>query len=508
MSRKKVTTINRFDGGMTADLRSGDYTKCAYVSHFDIYRDPNRLIPMPGFVDDMNDGSTSTGMKQYDIRAFRYASNGLYAVGMKSNGTGSKLFYKATPETASWSAVSGGEGTDDIADYTFLNGTSSSNLFFLSVDGSNDLNLSYWDGASVTDSATTIQVLTGDPDDGVVSKTRAFDDNIYFTKGGLTGLGKLSGATGTATQKSTSLFPWDYTSGNEQLGIFGFRTFPSRAQLLLWDSASQLIDQKIEFGAGRGVAVGFTYNNWIGVVNEGLDVSDSTFFEGESNDKAAMSIKAVSGLATETLYRIYGETNTNGAIKPLDGTHDDAMLFYARVPTDATPTTYRQGIWAVGKSGPGAPLAVSVLFDTSSLGLVETYHNFGSHHFFGHAEDGSISRLDTLGGTYDVDATYETLFFGSDTPNMKELNGVGILTEDLPSGGSVTLYYRLDENDSWASFSSSTTTGAEKHQFTRPSGVPIGKFREIQFKVVVSGKVTIKNIVVSITELDDLGFKI
>lgn len=508
MARKKDYFHYRFDGGMTDEPRdTTDLSKLAYISHLDIYRDKNRMFVMPGYIADMNDGSTATGMKQYDIRAFRYYSGGLFAVGTKAGGTGSKLFSKATPTTASWTAVTGGEGNDNLANFTFLNGTSSTAQHFFTIDAGNDLNTSYFDGASVTDSHTQVQALGGQPSDRVASEARAYNDGIYYTKGGFSGLGRLNGATNTVNEKTTALFPSDYATGDEQIGIFGFRTFPSRAQLLLWDSASLLIDQKVEFGAGIGVCVGYVNGIWVGVVNEGLDTRSPAAFLGESNANSTFSIKVATGAAAETIYQERGATNTNGVIKQLDGRYRDAMLFYARVPQDATPTVYKQGIYAVGKTNIGSPLAVSVLLDTTSLGLVEAYHNFGQHHFFGHAEDGSISRLDTENGTYNVPATIETLIYGADTPYLKDLNGLSISTENLPSGASVQVSYRTDVDDAWVSMGTSNTLNKQTHNFTKKAdGTVIGKFREIQFRITLTGKVVVKNILVSTNEMNDLSF--
>ncbi len=509
MAKKRDYFHYRFDGGMTDEPRdTTDLSRLAYISHLDIYRDKNRMFVMPGYVADMNDGSTATGMKQYDIRAFRYYSGGLFAVGTKSGGSGSKLFTKATPTTASWTAVSGGEGNDNLAAFTFLNGTSSQNQHWLTVDSTNDLNTSYFDGTSVTDSHTQVQALGGSTvADGVASETRAYNDAIYYTKGGLTGLGRLNGATNTVNEKTTALFPYDYATGDEQIGIFGFRTFPSRAQLLLWDSASLLIDQRVEFGVGRGTCVGYVNGIWVGVVNEGLDTRATSVFEGESNENASFSIKAATGASAETIYREEGATNTNGIIKQLDGRYRDGMLFYARVPQNTAGTTFRQGIYAVGRTNIGSPLAVSVLLDTSSLGLVEAYHNFGQHHFFGHNEDGSISRLDTEDGSYGVPATIETLIYGADTPYLKELNGLSITTENLPSGASVQVEYRTDVDTAWTSMGTSSTTDRQTHNFTKKSdGTVLGKFREIQFKVTLTGKIVVKNLLVSTNELNDLPY--
>jgi hypothetical protein len=219
-----------------------------------------------------------------------------------------------------------------------------------------------------------------------------------------------------------------------------------------------------------------------------------------------MSIKVASGRTAETMYRIYGATTTNGKIMPYRGKYRDAMLFYARVPTDATPTTYRQGIWAVGKCQIDSPLAISVPFDTSSLGEVNAVANFGAHYYFVHAGDGSISRLDTPSGTYDVPATLETLMYGADSQNLKELNGISILTENLPASASIEVSYRTDTDSVWTSLGTSSTTGTQTHNFTRVAGVPIGKFREIQFRITATGKIVLKSYKVSINELDDLPF--
>jgi hypothetical protein len=510
MSRKRTYNHNRFDGGMTDDIRNtSDLSKCAYVSHFDIYRNPNELHVLPGYVDDMSYADDADGMKTYDIRAIRYVSGALFGVGTKSDGTGSKLFTKSAPTDTNWTAVANGEGTDNLASSTFLTGTTSSNLFWVTIDSTNDTNVTYYNVSSTTDSHVQLAALGGDPSDLIVSDGLGFDDTIYATKGGVaTGLSRISGATFTATQKTTSLTPADYQSGNEQYGIFGYRTTPSRAQLLLWDSASSLIDQKIEFGAGRGYAVGYPSGYWVGVVNEGLDVSESSLLDEQSNDTAAMSIKVASGRTAEKIYRIYAPTTTNGKIMPTRAVYRDAMLFYARVPIDATPTEYRQGLWAVGKCQMDSPLAVSVPFDTSSLGVVNHVHNFGNHYYFIHADDGSISRLDTPDGTYDVPATIETLIYGADTPYLKQFEGISILTENLPASGSVVVSYRTDLDDSWTTLGTSSTTGTQTHNFTRASGVPIGKFREIQFKIVATGKIVLKSYFVAITELDNLPFSV
>ena len=71
MARKRTYNINRFDGGITDDIRSNDLSKCAHVSHFDIYCDRNRLIPMPSFTADQDTVSGGADdLQNYNVKAF------------------------------------------------------------------------------------------------------------------------------------------------------------------------------------------------------------------------------------------------------------------------------------------------------------------------------------------------------------------------------------------------------------------------------------------------------
>lgn len=513
MARKIPYYINNFSGGMTQDIRNtSDLSKCAYVSHFDIYRDDNQMFVMPGYIDDMSIGGDADGMKQYDIKAISYLTSYVMAVGKKSDGTGSKLFYKNDPTDAEWtngSPISAGasvEGTDNLASYTYLAGEDFGNYFFLTYAGF-VLYASYSNGATVTDKSAIVASTGGDNDFPAVSE-EFYTGEVFATKGtGFSGISEIDGSTFTVTSKSTAYSVRDLQTGGDQLGILTLRPSPRSARLLLWDSQSLIIDQNIDMGTGLPVALGYPSGFWVSVSNEGLGTTE-TELVSETNDIASMAVRVANGTKGENIYRIYAATPTNGVVLPTRSTYRDAMLWYARIPTDATPTTYREGLWACGRGKLGNPLAISVPFDTGSLGEVQYARSIGSHFYFIHGGDGSISRLDSFeDGTYDIPATYESLVFGANTPYLKELNGVSISTENLPASASIQVYYRTDIDSAWTSMGTSSTTGKQKHSFTKNSdGTPIGKFQEIQFKIVATGKIILKNLLITVTELDDLPF--
>ena len=501
MSRRITKNINNFSGGITDNIRTSDLTKCAHVSHFDIYRDPSRLYPMPGYIDDMHDGSTATGMKQYGVVSFTY-NNGVYAVGTKSDGTGSKLFFKDTPTTAEWDLTPLGataESTYDLYPGTYL--VVNNRVYWVTTNGGSTWVTSF--AGTVTDNFAEILTYEQNTDQRMVSEF-AVNAEHYGTKRD-NNLDLIDTSSVTVDTKTTGINVSDIQSGDAYLGIFGWRTSPNYAQMLLWDTASALVDQNIEFGKGRGVAVGYVSGVWVGIVDESI-TDYSAVLQREDNGKPALSIKYASGGTATTLLRLYGATNTNGVVKPTRGKYLDAMLFEATIPQDVTPTTYKRGIWAVGKSGDN-PLAVSLLLDSDTLGTIEGYHTFGTHHFFAHAGDGSISRLDDFTtGTYDITCVYETLMFGYDSPYVKQFNGIAVTTEDLPASATVTAKYRFDENDSWTTLGTSSTDGDEHHVFTKASGLPIGEFQEIQFRIEVLGNAPVKGIHISYTETDSLPF--
>lgn len=520
MSRKKPYFLNNFSGGMTQDIRdTNDLSKCAYVSHFDIYRDNNQMYVMPGYIDDMSIGGDADGMKAYDVQAIAYLRGSvLYAVGRKSDGTGSKLFHKPDPDDAEWvngtftSAGASVEGTDNLASNTYLTAQGNSEIFYLTF-AAGVLYSSFMNSTTVTDKYAIVSNSGGDTDFPTVAEMY-YTGIPYMTKGdtsgsGFTGISSANGSTFTVTAKSTAITVYDIQTGGEQLGILGQLSAPRTTRLLLWDSQSLLADQNISMGTGKPAALGYPSGVWTAIVNEGLGVDDTTL-ESEANNSASMSVRVASGNKGETVYRIYGATPTNGVILPTRSTYRDAMLWYARIPLDATPTVYREGLWAFGKGHLNNSLAISVPFDTSSLGEVTHARAVGSHVFFIHGGDGSISRLDSFdSGTYDVPAIYESLVFGADSPYQKELNGISVVTENLPASASIQVYYRTDVDSTWVSMGTSATTDKQKHSFTKKSdATPIGKFQEIQFKIVATGKIVLKNITISTTETDDLPFSL
>ena len=505
MARKRIYNHTRFDGGMTHNKRdTSDLTKLGLISHLDIYRNRNEMFVMPGFVSDMAYDGSSTGLKVYDPQAFgTLGTDRIFVLTKKSDGTGSKIFERLLSGTE-WDASTtypsfNTEGTNDLIDYPFFWFAGAD--FHYPVKNAGATTVARH-GANAADYTASWQSwLTFSIPTGRTYQHRGFNGTWYLTKGGAaSGISSITSSAVTENAKTTSITPQHISSGNYQIGIVGTNTLPRRSQILLWDAASSLIDQNILLGKGSTMVVGYPSGIWASV-----GVSAST--DLESNGKDEMSVRIIQGETPDTFYNLQTVSviDQTTDIFALNDTYQDSMLWYAR--PEIVSGERIQGIWALGRGEVNSQFGVSVLLDTSSLGLVRNAHMFGYSMYFIHNSDGSVSRLDDYQtGTYDVPATIETLIYGADTPYLKELNGLSITTENLPSGGSIVCYYRTDEDSSWTTMGTSSTADTKKHSFTKAAGTPIGRFQEIQFKLVITGKISVKNIMIAITETDELPF--
>jgi hypothetical protein len=506
MARPRTYNHSRFDGGMAHNKRdTSDLTKLGLISHLDIYRDHSEMHVMPGFVSDNGFDGSATGLKTYKIQNFTQAFGILYGLGTKSDGTGSKVLQRTitdsewkVPTTVAFQA----EGSHNLASKPFFIYDDIVGDFYYPVIVGTAQRMARlgFSSNAFAGGYEDWQAWLGSVTSGYLYSVKSFNGKFYTTKGGFQGISEIGSTGVTVNAKTTALFPRTLAVGDYTMGIFGVQSNPRESRCLIWDSASLLADQNVRMGAEQVEASGFPNNIYAAV-------SVAAPQALETNGKSFMSVRVLEGESARVLYRIDAPTATNQATHDMNDYYYNSMLWYGRVPTNAAGTTFTEGVWALGSGGIGGQFGVSLLLDTTNLGLVERASVFGFGMYFAHDGDGSVSRLDNFEtGTYNVPATIETLIYGADSPYQKELKGVSIVTEDLPSGGSVVCSYRTDEDSAWTTMGTSDTAGKQRHSFTKANGTPIGKFQEIQFKFVITGKTSVKNIRVDIIETSDLPY--
>src|SRR3990167_6621672 len=109
------TKFSRFDGGMTNILRSKNTSLARFVKNFDILSDPTRMAPYRAFTTIGFDYGAATTIK---LSKMLVAKNDgattplLYALGVDTSGTLTRVFQRALTPTANWDVAGVNFGTE------------------------------------------------------------------------------------------------------------------------------------------------------------------------------------------------------------------------------------------------------------------------------------------------------------------------------------------------------------------------------------------------------------
>ena len=121
MAKQVQVQQNNWSSGISDDVRANSQNGFSIAKHFDIFTNPNRLTPYRSFEADTNDGSTSTGMKQYIVKDYLYASASakLYGLGQTAGGL-TKIVSKAEATTGNWTLNASSEGNGAVLNGCFV----------------------------------------------------------------------------------------------------------------------------------------------------------------------------------------------------------------------------------------------------------------------------------------------------------------------------------------------------------------------------------------------------
>jgi hypothetical protein len=175
MYNSQELKINSFSGGIADGSRSTVANQFQIAKHFDIFSDPNRLIPYRSLEADTNDGSTATGMKQYAVKDFLYASGSAKLYGLGQTGAGlTKIAFKADATTGNWTLPASSEGNGAVKNGCLVEYKD----YLWGFQGTNQV--WKWGTLSGTPSITNSVSTTGVTITSVANGVIASDDNLYL----------------------------------------------------------------------------------------------------------------------------------------------------------------------------------------------------------------------------------------------------------------------------------------------------------------------------------------
>lgn len=458
----------------------------AITKHFDIFSRPNILTPYRSFVADTNDGSTSTGMKQYVVKDFLYSSvaNKMYGLGVNGSGN-TKIVFKNDATTGNWTVPSSSEGDSTVWYGCFVEFKD----YLWGFQGTNKL--WRWGTLSGTPSITNSVTTTGATITSVANGVIAADANLYLAYNNVI-MRIAPGLTVTDTAKTV---PDNYkitslTNFGNYLAIAAAPVNPYNgvSKVFLWNLTSDLFQETIDWGEGELRILETVEGSLVGVTDRYLNSSIGA-------GRGSMVIQVYSGGSAQVIKEIFTEKLTGVEIPRNKVLRNNRLFWSAKIFTNTTGTEYNEGIWSFGRKSSAYPTILSLDYIDENINTsgIQGIGSAGNYFYIAHSADGSIDKIaDT--STYTFTSIFESNIFNwGDSSNDKKLVGVELSYPALTSGQSVTVKMKVDGDTSWTTIGTDSTVGSITRKFLdiESTELPFPSGNEYKFRVETVGGVSI-----------------
>lgn len=465
------------------------------AKHFDIFTKSFSLIPYRSLIADTNDGSTSTGMKQYSVKDFVYASTSSKLYGLGQNGSGqTKIVYKANATTGNWTLPSSSEGNGAVQNGCFVEFKN----YLWGFQGTNQIwKWGLLDGTpSITNSVATVASTITSVANGVI----AADGNLYLAYNNV--IVRVATDASTVTDSAKTV-PTNYKITSLEnygsylaVGCSPAASFNGQSKVFLWNLSSDLFTETIDWGEGDLRVLGLVEGLLIGITDRYLNNSVGA-------GKGSLIIKTYSGGSAQVVKEVYTKALTGKTIPLSKVVKNNRLFFAAKIMTNSAGTEYNEGIWSFGRKNSGYPMSLSldVIDENINTSGIQAFGSAAEYFFIAHSGDGSIDVTDSS-ANYNFTSICETLIFDFlDATSDKQLDVVRVSFVPLTSGQSFTLKYRVDGATSWTTIGTYNTVGGISHSFVNieSTGADFVTASEFQFRLESTGGLEITGIEIEAT---------
>lgn len=482
MSKSLTITKNSFFGGISDDPRKQSSTECQITKHFDIFSQPHKLIPYRSLEADTETSVSSTDLKQYLVRDFVYASESskLYGLGQTAGGL-TKILQKADATTGVWTTPASSEGNGAVKNGCFFEYKD----YLWGFQGTTSI--FKWGLLSGTPSITNATATVGATITSVANGIIAADGNAYMAYNNVIvriapgGTVTDSAKTVPDTYKITSL-----TNYGSYMAIAAApkSVYNGQSKVYIWNLSSDLFTETIDWGEGELRILETVEGLLVGITDRYLNNSVGA-------GKGSMIVQVYTGGSAQVYKEIYTQALTNKTI-PLSKVVKNNRLFWsAKIMTNSSGTTYNEGIWSFGRKNSQYPFTLSLDIQDENVNTtgIEGFGSAANFFFIAHSGDGSVDKTNDS-AVYTFTSSYESQIYNFGAPFVfKKLESVTVFTAPLPTGASVTVSYKKDDETSFTTIGTFLTTGGISRDFINieSSGVDFPSFKEITFKISSTG---------------------
>lgn len=499
MARSVSIKVNNFSGGISDDNRKESVSEFIISKHFDIFSQPKRLTPYRSLEADTNDGSTATGMKQYAVRDFLYASASSKLFGLGQTGAGlTKIVYKADATTGNWTLPASSEGNGAVLNGCFVEFKD----YLFGFQGTTQV--WRWGLISGTPSISNSFATVGSTITSVAQGIIAADANLYLPYNnklvrvapGLTFTDAVISVSDNL--KITSLANF----GNYlAIGCSPIASFNGTSKVFLWNLSSDLFTETLDFGEGDLRIIETIEGQIVGITDRYLNNSTGA-------GRGSMVIQTYAGGSPQVVKEIFTQALTGKTIPTAKSVKNNRLFFAAKIMTNAAGTEYDEGIWSYGHKNITYPyvLTLDIIDENVNTSGIQGFNTAGNYFFVAHSSDGSIDKTNDA-ATYAFTSIYESqiMNFG-DVQKDKRVEAVKVGFRKLASGESVTAKIKADDASSWTTIGSFTTVDAVSRSFlnieSTGNAFPSGK--ELKFQLLSTGGAEITEFEVQATVLDNV----
>ncbi len=499
------TKIDRFDGGIANDPRDTRTSVARMISNFDALTNPKKLIPRRDLEE--GDAGSATSKKQNFAFGVADISNApsvhtLYGLGVQSSAADAEVLDKDLSL-----GVTGTDFDDQIWGQPTANQSASGDVAFgcftyyqsaaavgkiygfLRNSGSGAANRIFAfdpQGTAFDEDEGTLVVEANNTAQGLVHPKF---DNLYLPYENYIASKDAAGAF----NMSALVLPRQYyiTSladfGNYLAIACASRNPFDNSRLFLWDMTSTDASETIDLGSGVCQVLEEVDGDLIAISLK-ADTANATDANKIIFDERVI-FRVLSGSKMIKFLELKAESQ-NTRLPIAKQKIDNRLYFLMGIDYNGSEV---EGVWSIGRTSIGGPMALFHEYTTALTG--STLHSFiyaGDFVVLASTVSGTFELVKTQDSStsFANNSIYETVIFDAgDSSLKKDLVGVTVMTDPMPTAGKVLVKYKKDEDSTWTLISTFTDdNGISKGAVSiETSSAKVLNYKEIQFRLESTG---------------------
>lgn len=483
MAYKPLTIrVNSFNGGISDDPRKQAANEFQITKHFDIFSQPNKLIPYRSLEADTETSVSATDLEQYFVRDFVYATESAKLYGLGQTGAGlTKILQKADATTGLWTTPSNSEGNGAVLNGCFFEYKD----YLYGFQGTTSL--FRWGLLSGTPSITNAYATVASTITSVANGLIASDGNAYLAYNNVivristSGTVTDSAKTVPDTLKITSLANY---GSYMAIACSPKNVYNGKSKVFVWNLSSDLFAESIDWGEGELRVLESIEGVLVGVTDRYLNNATGA-------GTGSMILQVYSNGAAQVLKEIFTKALVGKTIPLSKAVKNNRLFWAAKIMTNSAGTEYNEGIWSFGRKNANYPftMTLDVIDENVNTSGIQGFGTAANYFFIAHSNDGSIDKTNDS-ATYAFTSSYDSQIYDlGDASLEKQLLTFTIYTSPLPASSSVTVKYKFDDDTSFTTIGTFSTEGGVSRDFVNieATGVAFPSFKEATFRCESSG---------------------